>query len=70
MKQLLKSLALALALGSLAVSVSACCGGENKSATAKCRNSAPNANSCQACCKSITGNTSYSYTSSGGCKCF
>lgn len=68
MMQRIKSVLVVLALGCAALATSACCGKENAAATAKCKTGMSNANSCQACCKSVTGHDSYSYANSA-CKC-
>lgn len=66
----IKSMVVMMALGGAALMLSGCCGSENKAASAKCRNSAPNATSCQTCCKSVTSKDAYSYASGSGCKCY
>ncbi len=66
----LRAVWVAMALGGLAWGASGCCGAENKKATSMCAASGKNVDSCKACCKSVTGKESYSYSSGSGCKCF
>lgn len=66
----LKSMLKVVVLGGAVLAVSGCCGSENKSATSKCAASGKNAESCKACCKSVTGRDSYGYSSGSGCKCY
>ena len=65
-----KRLLTVLALGTMTLTVSACCGGgrTNVGATAKCKNTAISAENCKNCCKAY-GSTNYSYVGRNSCTC-
>ncbi|MCU0656204.1 MAG: hypothetical protein MUF64_13415 [Polyangiaceae bacterium] len=70
MSSMLRSLVVSISLLGASALASGCCAGkENAAASAKCAHGGKNAESCKACCKSITGKESHSY-SPGGCKCY
>lgn len=64
-----KSILSVVILGAAALCASGCCARENATASSRCRTSAPNAPSCDSCCKSV-GAKSSSYAAGAGCKCY
>lgn len=66
----LKSWLAVVLVGAGALAAAGCCGSENKAASRQCANSGKNVTSCTACCKSVTGKSSASYSDGGGCKCY
>lgn len=69
MKNPAKRLLASLAMGLIAVAVSACCGrGVNAGATAKCKSTSYSSANCKNCCNAY-GAPGYSFISKGSCTC-